>query len=306
MNGFLIANKPTGITSSNLVVFVRKRLPRGTSVGHGGTLDPEASGVLPVCVGSATRLFDYIIDKKKTYIAELQLGVTTDTQDATGSVVEERPVNVTEAELREAVKGFVGEIEQIPPMYSAIKRGGKRLYQMARKGETIEVEPRKCRVDGVEVLDRTGENKYRIRVDCGKGVYIRTLCHDIGAKLGCGGHMASLQRVAAGIFTLEDALTREEIDAAYNEGSLAGKMIPLDAPLGHLPAVYLTEQARHAVINGNVLKRKWMTADAPQAEAVRIYLNDVFAGIGQTQPDGTVKFRAMLLPEEEKHANLEK
>ena len=306
MNGFLIANKPTGITSSNLVVFVRKRLPRGTSVGHGGTLDPEASGVLPVCIGSATRLFDYIIDKKKTYIAELQLGVVTDTQDATGSIVEEHPVAATEEDLREAVKEFVGEIEQIPPMYSAIKRGGKRLYQMARKGEIIEVEPRKCRVDGVEVLDQTGEKKYRIRVDCGKGVYIRTLCHDIGAKLGCGGHMASLERVAAGIFTIEDALSREEIDAAYNEGTLAEKLIPLDAPLHHLPAVYLTEAARHAVINGNVLKRKWMKAEAPVAEAVRIYLNDVFAGIGQTQPDGTVKFKAMLLPEEEKHASLEK
>ncbi|MBQ8507167.1 MAG: tRNA pseudouridine(55) synthase TruB [Clostridia bacterium] len=306
MNGFLIANKPTGITSSNLVVFVRKRLPRGTSVGHGGTLDPEASGVLPVCIGSATRLFDYIIDKKKTYIAELQLGVVTDTQDATGSIVEEHPVTATEAELRAVVKDFVGEIEQIPPMYSAIKRGGKRLYQMARKGETIEVEPRKCRVDGVEVLDKTGENKYRIRVDCGKGVYIRTLCHDIGAKLGCGGHMASLERVAAGIFALEDALTREEIDAAYNEGTLAEKLIPLDAPLGHLPELRLTEEARHAVINGNVLKRKWMKADAPRAESVRIYLGDVFAGIGQTQLDGTVRFKAMLLPEEEKHANLQK
>ena len=306
MNGFLIANKPTGITSSNLVVFVRKRLPRGTSVGHGGTLDPEASGVLPVCVGSATRLFDYIIDKKKTYIAELQLGVETDTQDATGAVVNTLSVHCGEAELREAIGHFVGEIEQIPPMYSAIKRNGKRLYQMARKGEIIEVEPRKCRVDGIELLDRSGENKYRIRVDCGKGVYIRTLCHDIGKFLGCGGHMASLARVAAGIFTIEDALTREEIDAAYNDGSLAERLIPLDAPLGHLPEVRLKEEARHAVINGNVLKRKWMLAPAPEAEAVRIYLNDVFAGIGQTLPDGTVKFKAMLLPEEERHANLDK
>ena len=143
MNGFLIANKPTGITSSNLVVFVRKRLPRGTAIGHGGTLDPEASGVLPLCIGSATRLFDYIIDKKKTYVAEVQLGAITDTQDATGSVIEERAVHVTQDDLRTVLAEFVGEIEQIPPMYSAIKRGGKRLYQLARKGETIEVEPRR-------------------------------------------------------------------------------------------------------------------------------------------------------------------
>lgn len=306
MNGFLIANKPTGITSSNLVVFVRKRLPRGTSVGHGGTLDPEASGVLPLCIGSATRLFDYIIDKKKTYIAELQLGAVTDTQDATGKLIEERPVNVSEDELRAALGDFVGEIEQIPPMYSAIKRNGKRLYQLARKGEIIEVEPRKCRVDGVELIEQSGENRYRIRVDCGKGVYIRTLCHDIGAKLGCGGHMASLERVAAGVFTLENALSREQIDEAYQQGRLEELLLPLDAPLGHLPAVHLTGAARHAVINGNVLKRKWMLEDAPQAEHVRIYLEGAFAGIGQPQPDGSVKFKAMLLSREEKDANLQK
>ena len=305
MNGFLIANKPTGITSSNLVVFVRKRLPRGTAIGHGGTLDPEASGVLPLCIGSATRLFDYIIDKKKTYVAEVQLGAITDTQDATGSVIEERAVHTTEDELRGVLKEFVGEIEQIPPMYSAIKRGGRRLYQLARKGETIEVEPRRCRVDDVRLLEKTGENKYRIRVDCGKGVYIRTLCHDIGNRLGCGAHMASLERVAAGVFTIEDALTREEIDAAYQDGTLENKLLPLDAPLGHLPAVHLSEAARHAVINGNVLKPQWMREPAPRAEVVRVYLNDVFAGIGQAQADGSVRFRAMLLPEEERHEVLE-
>lgn len=306
MNGFLIANKPTGITSSNLVVFVRKRLPRGTAIGHGGTLDPEASGVLPLCIGAATRLFDYIIDKKKTYVAELQLGVTTDTQDAAGNVVSTAPVSATRADVVAAVPRFVGEIEQIPPMYSAIKRGGKRLYQLARKGETIEVEPRKCRVESIEVLDQTGENKYRIKVECGKGVYIRTLCHDIGAFLGCGAHMASLERTQAGVFTLENALTREEIDAAYEAGTLHQHLLPLDVPLAHLPAVYLGEKARHAVVNGNVLKKQWMLQPAPQADAVRIYLNDVFAGIGQTMEDGSVRFRAMLLPEEERYANLDR
>ena len=180
MNGFLIANKPTGVTSSDIVVFVRRRLPRGTAIGHGGTLDPEASGVLPLCIGKATRLFDYIIDKKKTYVAEIRLGETTDTQDATGQVVETREVLVGESELRAVLGRFVGTIEQIPPMYSAIKRDGKRLYQLARKGETIEVKPRKCRVDGIRYLGRSAEHTYRIEVECGKGVYIRTLCHDIG------------------------------------------------------------------------------------------------------------------------------
>lgn len=305
MNGFLIANKPTGITSSNLVVFVRKRLPKGTAIGHGGTLDPEASGVLPLCIGTATRLFDYIIDKKKTYIAEIQLGVVTDTQDATGSIVSECPVNVERAQIEQAVEGFIGDIEQIPPMYSAVKRGGKRLYQLARKGETIEVEARKCHVDSIELLEQTGENRYRLKVECGKGVYIRTLCHDIGAFLGCGAHMASLERTQAGVFSIENALTQEQIDAAYSDGTLDQHLLPLDAPIAHLPAVYLTEKARHAVINGNVLKPQWMKAPAPKTDAVRIYLNDTFAGIGQTLDDGCVRFRAMLLPEEERHANLD-
>lgn len=304
MNGFLIANKPTGITSSNLVVFVRKRLPRGTAVGHGGTLDPEASGVLPLCVGAATRLFDYIIDKQKSYIAELQLGVETDTQDATGRVVRENPVSVDAADVREVLPEFVGRIEQVPPMYSALKRDGKRLYQLAHRGEQLALQPRICRVDGIELLEECGQNRYRIRVDCGKGVYIRTLCHDVGQRLGCGGHMASLQRVRAGVFSLEDALSLEQIDAAYQQGSLEAKLLPMDAPLGHLPRLDLRAEAWHAVINGNVLKPRWMYAPAPQSDALRVYLEGRFAGIGQTQEDGSVRFRAMLLPREERHAGL--
>ena len=296
MNGFLIANKPTGMTSSNLVVFVRKRLPRGTAIGHGGTLDPEASGVLPMCIGKATRLFDYIIDKKKTYVAELQLGQVTDTQDATGEIIEERAVSAGEAEIRAVLGEFIGEIEQIPPMYSALKRDGTRLYKLARKGETVELEARKCRVDDVAFLGCSGENRYRIRVDCGKGVYIRTLCHDIGQRLGCGAHMASLERTAAGIFRIEDALTKEQIEALYAENRMEEALLPLDAPLSHLPAVHVGEEARHAVLNGNPLKARWLKEKIPEGcEAVRIYLSDEFAGIGQPQKDGTIRFKAMLL-----------
>ena len=294
MNGFINLNKPTGRTSSDLVVFVRKRLEKGTAVGHGGTLDPEASGVLPVCVGSATRLFDYIIDKQKIYVARILLGVETDTQDATGQVVAERPVAAGEAELRAVLPRFTGEIEQVPPMYSAIKRDGRRLYQLARNGQTVEVAPRKCRVDAIEFLGAAGENAYDLRITCGKGVYIRTLCHDIGQALGCGAHMQALERVAAGIFTIGDALTPEQIDRLAREGRLEEALIPLDAPLEHLPAVRVGERSRHAVLNGNPLRPQWLDAPAPRAEAVRVYLNDVFAGIGAPQPDGSVKFRAML------------
>ena len=294
MNGFLNVKKPTGRTSSDLVVFVRKRLPKGTAVGHGGTLDPEASGVLPVCVGSATRLFDYIIDKRKSYVARIKLGVETDTQDATGQVVAERPVEAGEDELRAVLPRFVGDIEQIPPMYSALKRDGRRLYQLARKGQSVELAPRACRVDDIAFLGAEGGDVYRLRIDCGKGVYIRTLCHDIGQALGCGAHMQSLERVAAGIFRVEDALDPEQIDALAREERLEEALIPLDAPLSHLPAVRVGERSRHAVLNGNPLKPEWLDAPAPAVPAVRVYLNDEFAGIGESREDGGVRFRAML------------
>ena len=294
MDGFLVLNKPLGKTSSDCVVFVRKRLPRGTAIGHGGTLDPMASGVLPVCVGAATRLFDYIIDKQKTYVAELQLGVVTDTQDATGAVVEKRPVNVTEADVRAALPRFIGEIWQTPPMYSAIKRGGKRLYELARRGESVEVAPRACRVDDVRLTASLGDGRYRLEVDCGKGVYIRTLCHDIGAYLGCGGHMATLERTRAGVFTLENALTLEEVDALGAEG-LEARLLPMDAAIAHLPAVRAEARHRAAVRNGMPLRPEWLDAPAPHAPALRVYVGEEFAGIGAPREDGSVRFRAMLL-----------
>lgn len=294
MDGFLVLNKPLGKTSSDCVVFVRKRLPRGTAIGHGGTLDPMASGVLPVCVGAATRLFDYIIDKQKTYVAELQLGVVTDTQDATGAVVEERPVTVTEADVRAALPRFIGDIWQTPPMYSAIKRGGKRLYELARRGESVEVAPRACRVDDVRLTASLGDGRYRLEVDCGKGVYIRTLCHDIGAYLGCGGHMATLARTRAGVFTLENALTLEEVDALGAEG-LEARLLPMDAAIAHLPAVRVEASHRAAVRNGMPLRPEWLDAPAPRAEALRVYVGGEFAGIGAPREDGSVRFRAMLL-----------
>ena len=294
MDGFLVLNKPLGRTSSDCVVFVRKRLPRGTAIGHGGTLDPMASGVLPVCVGAATRLFDYIIDKQKTYVAELQLGVVTDTQDATGAVVETRSVNVTEADVRAALPRFIGEIWQTPPMYSAIKRGGKRLYELARRGESVEVAPRACRVDDVRLTASLGDGRYRLEVDCGKGVYIRTLCHDIGAYLGCGGHMATLARTRAGVFTLENALTLEEVDALGAEG-LEARLLPMDAAIAHLSAVRVEARHRAAVRNGMPLRPEWLDAPAPQAEALRVYVGGEFAGIGAPREDGSVRFRAMLL-----------
>lgn len=294
MNGFISVNKPLGRTSSDIVVFVRKRLPRGVRVGHGGTLDPEASGVLPVCVGGAARLFDYIIDKEKTYEAILALGKITDTQDATGSVVEERPVCATRTDIEKVLPKFTGEIMQIPPMYSAIKKDGRRLYQLARKGETVEIPSRKCRVHGIELLESLGEDKYRLRIRCGKGVYIRTLCHDIGAYLGCGGHMAALERTAAGAFTIENSMTLEEIDRLAGEGRLEEALLPMDYPIAHIPRVDVGEERMHAVKNGNPLKAAWLAEPAPEGPA-RIYIGGKFCGIGEKDETGSVRFRAMLL-----------
>ena len=294
MDGFLVLDKPLGRTSSDCVVFVRKRLPRGTAIGHGGTLDPMASGVLPVCVGAATRLFDYIIDKQKTYVAELRLGVTTDTQDATGTVLSETDADIPEEAVRAVLPRFVGDILQTPPMYSAIKRGGKRLYELARRGERVDIEPRPCHVDDVRLTAKLGKNRYRLEIDCGKGVYIRTLCHDIGAALGCGGHMAALTRTRAGVFTLKNALALEDVEALGAEG-LEKALLPMDAAIAHLPAVRVAARHLSAVRNGMPLRPQWLDAPAPEAAAVRVYVGEAFAGVGAPQADGTVRFRAMLL-----------
>ena len=218
MDGFLNILKPPGMSSGDMVFQARRLLPRGTRVGHGGTLDPDAAGVLPVCVGRAARLFDYIIDKQKTYIAELRLGVVTDTQDASGTVLERRDAStVTEADVRAALPRFTGTISQIPPMYSALKRGGQKLCDLARRGESLELEPRPVTIHAIEYIGRRDETAHLLRVTCGKGTYIRTLCHDIGAALGVGGHMAFLLRSAAGCFDVQSASTLEELKAFHEQ-----------------------------------------------------------------------------------------
>lgn len=293
-NGFVNVLKPTGMTSSDAVVAVRKLLPRGTAVGHGGTLDPDASGVLPVCVGKATRLFDYIIDKQKLYIAELTLGIETDTQDQTGRVVRRCPVNAGEAEIRAALPELIGDIMQIPPMFSAIKRDGKRMYDLARKGQTVELEPRPVHVDDLQYLSSAGENKHRIAVYCRKGVYVRTLMHDLGKLLGCGGHMSFLLRARAGVFDHETAYTIEELQAAGAAGTFEQLIVPMDVPIQHLPALEIPEARRKTVLNGLGQPAWLFRQDIPQNVPLRLYIGGEFAGIG-TFDGKEVTFQAMLL-----------
>ena len=238
MTGILNLDKPAGWTSHDAVAKLRRILGE-RRIGHGGTLDPMATGVLPVFVGRATRAVEFLEAADKEYEAGLRLGIVTDTQDTTGQILEERPVSITEEELRSAILGLRGERDQLPPMYSAVKVGGKALYAYARAGKTVERKSRHITIDSSEPLGWVGE-EYRFRIVCSKGTYIRTLCHDLGETLGCGGAMSSLCRLRAGPFRLEEAVSLETV---LERGEAC--LLPLDSLFRDRPALTLDgEQAR--------------------------------------------------------------
>ena len=246
MTGIVIVDKPARWTSQDVTARLRRVF--GTRrIGHGGTLDPMATGVLPVFVGRATRGVEFFEHADKTYEAVLRLGTVTDTQDSTGTVLEKRPVTVTEAEFRDILPKFTGEIAQIPPMYSAIKVDGKKLYELARAGKEIERKPREITIFSLDLLEFTGETA-KIRVHCSKGTYIRTLCHDIGAALGCGGCMETLRRTAAGEYTLADSV---ELDTLLNAERPEDYLRDVDTLFRQYPAVTLTEKQTLRCRNGN-------------------------------------------------------
>ena len=246
MTGIVIVDKPAGWTSQDVTARLRRVF--GTRrIGHGGTLDPMATGVLPVFVGRATRGVEFFEHADKTYEAVLRLGTVTDTQDSTGTVLEKRPVAVTEAEFRDILPKFTGEIAQIPPMYSAIKVDGKKLYELARAGKEIGRKPREITIFSLELLEFFGETA-KIRVHCSKGTYIRTLCHDIGAALGCGGCMEALRRTAAGEYTLADSV---ELDTLLNAERPEDYLRDVDTLFRQYPAVTLTEKQTLRCRNGN-------------------------------------------------------
>ncbi len=209
-SGILVIDKPAGWTSMDVCAKIRGILHE-KRVGHGGTLDPMATGVLPVFVGQATKAVEFAENSRKEYIAGLRLGLVTDTQDTTGETLESRPVAVSRQELEAALDRFRGELQQIPPMYSAVKVQGKKLYELARKGREVERKPRPVNIYALELLEQAGETDYRLRCVCSKGTYIRTLCHDIGQVLGCGGAMYALRRAMAAEFTLEETVTIEDV-----------------------------------------------------------------------------------------------
>ena len=244
-NGILIVDKPAGWTSQDVAaklrgVFHEKR------VGHGGTLDPMATGVLPIFIGRATRAVPFFEHADKVYEAGLRLGLVTDTQDVTGRTLEERAVDITQVRLEAALDNFRGEIAQIPPMYSAIKVNGQKLYALARQGKAVERAPRPVTIFALDLLGGAGAD-WRLRVHCSKGTYVRTLCHDIGAALGCGGCLSALRRTRAGAYDVTRSHTMAEILAAENPEAL---LLPTDSLFSDRPALKVAENAERKLRNG--------------------------------------------------------
>lgn len=250
MNGIIVINKPLGKTSHDMVYFVR-RLTGIKKVGHTGTLDPSATGVLPVCIGNATKVCDLLTNADKTYRVSFVLGMTTDTLDADGEILTEQPVFSDEKEIRDAVNSFIGDIVQIPPMYSAIKVNGKKLYELARQGVEVERKERHVTIKSIDILNIDMENFIvTMDVDCTKGTYIRTLCEDIGMKLGCGAYVNTLERRKSGIFEIEDSYTLDELLKIKEEGQLEKHLKAPDSLFCEYPEIRVNEKKASLVKNG--------------------------------------------------------
>ena len=261
MNGIINVYKEKGYTSHDVVAKLRGIL-RQKKIGHTGTLDPQAEGVLPVCLGNATRLCDLLTDKTKEYEAVMRLGVTTDTQDMTGTVLSETPVNVSEGDIIDIMSTFKGKIMQVPPMYSALKVDGRKLVDLAREGIEVERKAREIEIYELEILE-VNLPLVRFRVNCSKGTYIRTLCQDIGQKAGCGGAMESLLRTRVDRFEVKEALTLAQIEQVRDEQRLDDILYPVDEVFLQLPAVTVKNEFRKVIDNGNSLYSKMYT---PRAE----------------------------------------
>ncbi len=292
VSGIIIFDKPYGFSSNGALQKVRWLL-NSDKGGHTGSLDPLATGVLPLCFGEATKFSRYLLDADKVYEATMQLGVTTNTADAEGEVLETKPVNVTSADIEAALPQFRGVIQQVPPMYSALKKDGQPLYKLARAGITIDRPARTVTINQLELLSHDGEQA-RILVSCTKGTYIRSLVEDIGAVLGCGAHVAQLRRIQAGPFDLTHAVTLEELEQAHEEGgaeALDAFMIPMDSGLLHWPSVEMTENGSFFWLNGQPVRAQ----NSPLEGMVRVYNhNQEFIGVGEMDDDGMVAPKRLI------------
>ncbi len=250
MDGIFNIYKQKGFTSHDVVAVVRKTIQQ-KKVGHTGTLDPDAEGVLPICVGKGTKLANYIMNEKKSYRAVVTLGVTTTTEDASGEIIEKKEVVFEEQTIQKVVQSFLGTYEQIPPMYSAIKINGKKLYELAREGKEIERKARKITIFEIQITKFMPPNQFEIEVVCSKGTYIRTLCADIGKRLKCGAHMASLLRTSSGMFSLDTAITLEQLKELAEKNQLQKALLPLEKALEQYHSIVISPKGNKLLYNGN-------------------------------------------------------
>ncbi|WP_417662897.1 tRNA pseudouridine(55) synthase TruB [Pseudomonas sp.] len=295
VNGIILLDKPKGFSSNAALQKVRWLL-NAEKAGHTGSLDPLATGVLPLCFGEATKFSQYLLDADKGYETLMQLGVTTTTADAEGEVIERKPVNVQSADIEAVLPQFRGDIKQIPPMYSALKRDGQPLYKLARAGEVVEREPRAVTINRLELLSCEAEVA-RLAVDCTKGTYIRTLVEDIGQLLGCGAHVAELRRTKAGPFNLTQTVTLEELEAVHADGgneAVDRFLQPVDSGLEHWPLLQFSEHSSFYWLQGQAVR----APDAPKFGMVRVQdHNGRFIGIGEVSEDGRIAPRRLIRSE---------
>lgn len=279
MNGIINIYKEKGFTSFDVVAKLRGIL-KTRRIGHTGTLDPDAEGVLPVCIGKATKICELLTDKTKEYEAVMLLGRTTDTQDVTGETQTQQEVRCSAKEVEKAVLSFVGDYMQVPPMYSALKVNGKKLYELAREGKTVERKPRPVHFYEIEILD-IDFPLVRFRVTCSKGTYIRTLCHDIGEKLGCGAAMETLLRTKVGRFTLDDAITLAQTEEAVRNGEIEQRILGIEEILAEYPRVCCTKEGDRLLANGNPLVQALVNAEEKDGWIRMCNSEGSFAGVYQ-------------------------
>ena len=294
MDGLINILKPPGMTSSDVVVWLRKTL-QTKKIGHTGTLDPGAVGVLPLCVGKGTRLAEYITEQGKAYLAEITFGIVTDTQDSFGQVIREECPLLSRSEAEEVLSKLTGRITQIPPMFSAVRQDGKHLYEYARQGVTLERKSREVFIYKLELKKWYDEEFPRalLYVECSKGTYIRTLCQDIGEALGCGAVMSYLLRVRSGPFEIQESWTLEEVEAAVRE-STAPFLLPLSAGI-NLPEVYLSPERSRAFRSGLPTSREFVRAlgQALNSDVVQVFDGDELIGIGIWLEDALVPHKVI-------------
>jgi tRNA pseudouridine55 synthase len=297
LDGVLNLLKPPGMTSSNAVVDVRRLLCQ-KSVGHAGTLDPGAAGVLPICVGKATRLFNYLMEKEKEYRAEITFGIATDTLDSYGIITEKTETNVTNEQLLSVLPQFLGEQEQLPPMYSAIKQKGKKLYELARKGETVDLtgKERRVTIHALTLVDQTGPQSFLIDIRCSKGTYIRTLCEDIGKALSVPAYMSFLLRTRSGRFAVGDAVTIAELSALVEANRVQELLTPMDQAVDFLHQAEVEQAWFEKLKNGNPAPRGMLMGGVQAGVPLRVYCAGKFFGIGEY--DGSMlRLKSMLYNE---------